>query len=100
MNNSISAMLSAAVLGMFGGIAATPDAKTTTEAKTGNEVNNTKNTPSKANSFERQMNAMLGGSGISRSNRRNPGPGWSNRQVQRMARKKRAVKANRSNHKG
>ncbi len=28
------------------------------------------------------------------------GPGWSHAQVQRMARKKRAVKANRKNHKG
>lgn len=31
---------------------------------------------------------------------RNPGPGWSNRHVQRMARKKRNVKANRRAHRG
>lgn len=48
---------------------------------------------------QRVMASIFGGMGSSRSQRKTPGPGWSNRHVKRMARKARNVKTNRANHK-
>lgn len=43
---------------------------------------------------------MPDGAPYSRSKRRKPGPGWTTRQVQRMAAKRRNVARNRAHHKG
>ena len=62
-------------------------------------------TPSKAAlgdraaaSAERFYNSVLRGISNTAGRPRNPGPGWTNKHVQRLARKRRNVKANRKAH--
>lgn len=61
-------------------------------------------TASKSGSLSSQLRAasanlgVWGGAGSAISNQRRAGPGWSNRQVQRMARKRRNVARNRKAH--
>ncbi len=57
-----------------------------------------KGTASKTVQANKSIAGIRTGEGYVYGDRRPGGPGWSNRQVQRMARKKRAVKANRKNH--
>jgi hypothetical protein len=84
---SLSAMAGFAPNQSFDGARSTNDARS--NAKMGN----------KSPAQQRAMAAIFGGMGSSRGGRRNPGPGWSNAHVKRMARKARNVKANRANHK-
>lgn len=57
-----------------------------------------KGSPVKTAQFAKAMAAIFGGMGGGYVRHRKPGPGWSNRQVKRMATKRRNVIRNRKNH--
>lgn len=57
-----------------------------------------KTTPNGGALFNKAMAGIFGGMGVSYTRRKKPGPGWSNRQVKRMATKRRNVIRNRKAH--
>ncbi len=67
-----------------------------TSATQTNGVN--KSTPNRAADIDRTLASIFGRMVPASNHKRPPGPGWTNKHVQRMARKRRAVKANRKNH--
>ena len=93
---SLSSLMAVASLGLLGasaqGISDGPRLSTKASAS------GAKAAGSKTVSPDRSMASIRGNEGYINTNGRRPGPGWTNSHVQRLARKRRNVKANRKNH--
>ena len=100
-NTTLASLGVASLIGLFSSSGGALSNAVDVSTKAGNAQANgvDKSLPSRTTSTNKSIQSLRGMTGvITYGDKRPGGPGWSNRQVQRMARKRRAVKSNRKNH--